>query len=238
VLSASQFSAYMKTEDDMVLARQIDGVVVELHWEMSGRYLSRPLDMECISSRLEIVTLFNRDIPHLSVEDLLLYLCIHGTRHMWERLEWVCGVAELIQNRKDLQWNKVFKIAEDMNCSRILRHGLYLARDLLDVKMPIQVTKELAFDPVLPRLSEQVTQHLFPLFGPEEKEKGGNRFNSLQFRVRDSLSEKVGYGWRQLTEPREADWCWFPLPACLAFMYGVFRPLRLGWKYLSLKLFL
>ncbi len=226
-LSPAQFTAYMKAEDDMVLSHQTDGLVVELHWEMSGRYLSRPLDMACINDRLETVTLLDRDVVHLSAEDLLLYLCIHGTRHMWERLEWVCCVAELVRNRKDLQWGVVFKLARELKCSRILRHGLYLAHDLLDMEVPPQVTEKLAADPVLPLLAEQINNRLFPLFRPDQAAESGNRFKRLQFQVRDSLLEQAGYGWRQLTEPREADWRWLSLPACLAFLYGILRPLRL-----------
>ncbi len=234
-LSPSQFTVYMKTEDDMVFTRQTDGLIVELHWEIRGHYLSRPFDMAFISSRLENGTLLTNDVQRLSAEDSLLYLCIHGTRHMWERLEWICGVAELIGNQKDLQWDKAFNLAHVMKCSRIFRHGLYLVHHLLDVKMPNQVTKELASDPVLPYLADQIVQHLFPLFRHGQKTKGGSRFNRLQFQVRDSVLEKIEYGWRQLIEPREVDWRWLPLPAHLAFMYWFLRPLRLSWQYLLWK---
>ena len=87
----------------MVLVHQKDNLVVELHWEMSGRYLSRPLDLAYLHGRLRTVSLLDSNVPSLSNEDQLLYLCIHGTRHMWSRLEWICCVAELIRYKKELE---------------------------------------------------------------------------------------------------------------------------------------
>jgi Uncharacterised nucleotidyltransferase len=234
-LSPSQLTAYMKGEDDMVMMHRTDSLVVELHWEMTGRYISSPFDMAFINKRLERVTLLNTDVPNLSPEDLLLYLCIHGTRHMWERLEWICCIAELVRNKSDLQWDKAFKLASDVKCSRIVRHGLYLAHELLEVELPAQVTKELAADPTLPQLAEQIKQQFFPLLRPGQTVAGGNRFKRLQFQVRDSLWEQVVYGWRQLTMAREADWRWLPLPAYLAFLYMFLRPLRLGLKKMGIR---
>src|SRR5207244_11975507 len=33
----------------------------------------------------------------LSAEHLLLVLCAHGAKHCWERLGWICDVAELLR---------------------------------------------------------------------------------------------------------------------------------------------
>ncbi len=154
---------------------------------------------------------------------------------MWERLEWICCIAELVRNKSDLQWDKAFKLASDVKCSRIVRHGLYLAHELLEVELPAQVTKELAADPTLPQLAEQIKQQFFPLLRPGQTVAGGNRFKRLQLQVRDSLWEQVVYGWRQLTMAREADWRWLPLPAYLAFLYMFLRPLRLGLKKMGIR---
>ena len=229
-LTSSQFSSYMKGEDDMVLVHQKDNLVVELHWEMSGRYLSRPLDLAYLHGRLRTVSLLDSNVPSLSNEDQLLYLCVHGTRHMWSRLEWICCVAELIRNKKELEWDMLFTLADQMKCYRIVCHGLSLAHDLLDANLPVEVAEKLTRDPLLPKLAAQVTQQLFPLGDPGQTRETGYRFKRLQFQVRDSFLEQLRYGWNQLTLPREADWRCFPLPGSLSFLYIFFRPLRLLWE--------
>lgn len=234
-LSSAQLTAYMKTEDDMVLTLQDKGLVVELHWEMTGRILSRPMDMDFINKRLETVSLLDRDVEHLSAEDLLLYLCIHGTRHMWERLDWICCVGELIRSRQDLHWDMAFKLARTIKCHRILQHGLLLTHILLETKLPKNVLDKLTADRELQKLALEIKNQILPLYEPLQSTGGGNRFKLLQYRVRDSLSDRVVYGWRQLTAPREADWRWLPMPAQLTFLYLFLRPLRLCLKQLRPK---
>ena len=43
---------------------------------------------------------------NLSLENLLLVRCAHGSKHLWERLGWICDVAELIRVRKRSQIGK------------------------------------------------------------------------------------------------------------------------------------
>ncbi len=227
VLSAGQLSAYIKTEDDMVLQCQTSGIVIELHWEMTGRYLERPMDMDFIRPRLQSLHLFNTDLLHVSSEDLLLYLCIHGTRHMWERLEWLCSIAEIIRNKPDIRWDVLCSLARAMKCSRMLHHSLFLAHKILAVQLPHQIAAALSADPVLPQLHQEVTSRLFPLLLPNQAPNPGNRFHRLQFQVRESIGDKIKYGWRQLTQAREADWRWVRLPAHFTGIYVLLRPLRL-----------
>lgn len=228
ILSPGQLAAYVKTEDDLVFQCQTSGIVVELHWELTGRYLPYPMDVNFLEPRLKLLPFLNQKIVHLSPEDLLLYLCVHGTRHMWERLEWVCGVAELIRNKPELQWKNVLSLARDLKCYRILQHGLFLTHTIFNVELPPYILEELSADPLSAELNKKIEKQLFPLFTPNQNMAAGNRFDSLQFQVQDSLGNKIRYGLKQLTEAREADWRWFPLPVHLTWLYVILRPLRLG----------
>ena len=40
-------------------------------------------------------------------EDLLLALCIHGSKHLWERLAWIADIAGLIESQPSLNWNEL-----------------------------------------------------------------------------------------------------------------------------------
>jgi hypothetical protein len=231
-LSKKQLNAYMKAEDVIVLINEHDGLILELHWEMTGRFLSRPLNMNFIGERLARVKLMDREVAHLSSEDLLVYLCIHGQRHLWERLEWICTVAKLV-DEKMLQWNLVFEIARGLKCHRILLSGIYLAHDIFGVNLPETVLNKIKGDSALPKIVAAVKQRLFPLSSIIQAPKPGNRFQSVQFAARDSLGEGVKYGMRELVLPREIDWKWVPLPGWLSFMYIFLRPLRLAIKLYS-----
>ena len=57
-------------------------------------------------------TLLEATVSSLAVEDLLLYLCVHATKHRWERLKWLCDIAELLRARQDIDWAAIIERAD------------------------------------------------------------------------------------------------------------------------------
>ena len=128
-LSPDRLVWYCRHEDNLTFSNKEKGVVVELHWELSGLYLHHSLTYGEIEPRLESAELLGRDVVNLQPDILLLYLCVHGAKHMWERLEWVCGVSELVQMHPEFVWEELFEFVDALQCKRMLLLGLYLARD-------------------------------------------------------------------------------------------------------------
>ena len=71
-------------------------LIVELHNDFTLRYFPRPLPIEEFFGRQIRVCLDGREAPTLSVEDQLVLICIHGAKHLWERLIWIADVAALV----------------------------------------------------------------------------------------------------------------------------------------------
>ena len=65
-------------------------------------------------------------------EDLLLVLCLHGSKHCWERLAWICDVAELIGANPELDWNEIMRRSAALNIEKAVMLGLDLASELVD----------------------------------------------------------------------------------------------------------
>jgi len=63
---------------------------------------------------------------------------VHGTKHRWERLRWICDVAELIRVREDVKWETLMRVAESLGSRHMLSLGLYLAHDVLGAPLPEQ----------------------------------------------------------------------------------------------------
>ncbi len=64
----------------------------------------------------------------------MLFLCVHGAKHMWSRLMWLGDVGRLAQAGVD--WTAVMKLASETRCERPVLLGLLLANDLLDAPVP------------------------------------------------------------------------------------------------------
>ena len=93
-LDQRQAEKYIQVEDNMSFRFKENSLTVELHWEMSGYYLSKPLFFEDLEARAGNIEIHNQHFLNLSSEDLLLYLCVHGAKHGWKYLEQVCCIAE------------------------------------------------------------------------------------------------------------------------------------------------
>ena len=69
---------------------------------------------------LRTVTLAGRRVHTLAPEPLLLFLCSHGAKHMFERLGWICDVARFLIVTPDLDWPAILTAARHARALRQL----------------------------------------------------------------------------------------------------------------------
>ncbi len=119
---------------------------VDLQWVMAHQHFRFQLDRPEFWQRRTPVPLANKTVQGLAPEDLLIVLCVHGSKHAWEMLKWVCDVAELLRTHDHLDWNLVFSSASTWRCRRLVLMGLSLAHQLLDVPLPKAVLARLSAD--------------------------------------------------------------------------------------------
>jgi hypothetical protein len=126
-LTRAQEAAYIRYGDQFPYIRDHDSSIVELHWAFASRAFSFLLSTERQWWHLERISLGGSTVSTFSPEDLLLILCVHGSMHLWERLQWVCDVAELIHVRGQMDWGRLMERATALGCRRALLLGLSLA---------------------------------------------------------------------------------------------------------------
>ncbi|MES0447318.1 MAG: nucleotidyltransferase family protein, partial [Desulfobacterales bacterium] len=93
-LGPNQLSIFSTHEDNLSFYNE-DGVTIEMHWELSGLYLTNSVSMHDLKQTLTTIRLSEREVTHLSAASQLVYLCVHGAKHMWERIEWLSCIHEL-----------------------------------------------------------------------------------------------------------------------------------------------
>ena len=172
------------------------------------------------------MTLHGSEVRCLAPEDLLLALAVHGTKHLWERLAWVCDVAALLNSRAAPDWDFVLRRARESRVERMLYLALRLARGLLGAELPSEVLARTA-DPVVARLASEVAAALFA--GGESEPAGFVRNVGFNLRARARLREKAAY-LRFIFTPTDGDLTAVKLPAGMSFLYYFLRPLRLALK--------
>ena len=216
-----------------MFSRGGNGDIVELHTPLTLRYYPVPLDLERLSQRLRPVSLAGREVWTFSTEDSLSILCVHSSKHFWERLKWVCDIAELVQNPEGVNWGQAEEQARRLGCERMLFLGLCLANDLLDAPLPEEVLRRLKANRAVESLAAQIRGQLF---AHARELPGVMQRLFFRFRMREGLWDGLRYCLRLALTPTEEDWKFLRLPAPLAPLYSVLRPLRLvrthGWGLL------
>jgi hypothetical protein len=176
---------------------------IELHTEPTFRYYPQPMRIEEMYSRRRTVPLDGRQIPALSVEDELVLNCIHGGKHFWERLMWIADIALIAARNREIYWNDVFRLAQEVRAERMLCVGLQLANRVLDANFPGDIQDRISRDQEVQSLCAQIIGWL-PMAGlapPSLRERA-------LFRIRMAGGGVAGatYLSRLSLAPTEEDW--------------------------------
>jgi hypothetical protein len=224
-LNKSQESALLRFDCSHNFANEAN-VYVDLHWDIAPRCFSFGLDPDRLWDRLQPLALNGRRLMTLSVEDLLLILCLHGFMHFWDRLGWICDVAGLIELQENIDWDLLVDNSIRRGNRRVLSLGLFLARELLDAPIPPEVWSRAPADATVTRIAEQVRDQLFA-----QSHNGGIVEEArLHLSMRERKRDKLKAFFRLVATPRASDWQFASLPAWLFFLYYPLRPLRLAAK--------
>jgi hypothetical protein len=152
------FRHFRQTYD---VVRDDGQVFVELHWNIISWPLFFPPNAAFVWERLERASLADMAVRTLAPEVVLPLLCVHGAKHYWARLGWICDVAELVRTYPGLHWERVLEQASRLGGARMFSLGMLLAQSLLGAAVPEDLWRQLQLDPVVPSLATRVRVRLF-----------------------------------------------------------------------------
>ncbi|MEX2109525.1 MAG: nucleotidyltransferase family protein [Gemmatimonadaceae bacterium] len=174
---------------------------VEIQWAFAPYTMSFPIQFESLLPRLQSTRFGGTEVLCLRPSDLLLVLCAHGAKHRWERLEWICGISELIRGyQSEIDWNEVIDSTEKLGIRRMTFLGLSLGAELLGAPVPEEVHRAIRGDSTIALLSADVSRR--SLSPP--REAGLFAYFLFQVRSRERWADKMRYLGRYLLKPRNA----------------------------------
>jgi hypothetical protein len=166
-------------------------VLVELHWRITPKYVFS-YSPEQLWDDLKPVTLGGVSVFSFAPENLLWFLCVHGAKHQWRRLNWLCDIAELVRVYPNLNWEQIIAQATRLGIERRLHLGLYLASFLLKTALPKAVEAKFHTTPYVKVLAQQVVEKVFD--GTEQTARFPylERF-AFQLRAMDRMTDRGRY---------------------------------------------
>ena len=226
-----QLRASIQAEQDITLLHDGLGINLEIHWGVSTERDPIHIRPEWLWRDLATCTIAGRSVRTFTREDLLLILCIHGAKHRWERLAWLCDIAEIVRSRTTLDWDRAVENAALMGGERILFLGLSLAGELLGAEPPVHVRKAIEVDPVVKVLANQVKDWLF-IEDPVALDLGERE--QFFMRLRERRADRLRVALKQAKlylAPTLRDQEAMPLPESLRWSLYLLRPVRLAGQY-------
>lgn len=230
-LSGARLAAHLRSQCHHQLISRNTGLLVELHWQLMPDTLFVPFDEELLWKRKIVVSLGGRRVPALSWEDQMLFLCAHGSKHLWERLGWVRDVARMLEAAPPLDWEYLRATAEMLGMRRMLFLGLSLAGRSAGARLPGPILEGIRGDPAVRRLTLEMEARL------RAGRRGPFGFWEVQpfyLRMRERWVDKVRDSFCHaltLITPTEEEWNLLSLPDFLFPLYYLIRPVRLAGKY-------
>ena len=203
--------------------------MVELHTELTLRYFPRRLDLAELCGRREFVQVAGRPVLTFSSDDTLLLLCVHGSKHFWERLGWIADIAALTRASRPVDWAIAMKRARKWGIRRMVLLGAGLAEQLFQAPLPNEVTDCLRSDATARRLIARTCRRVF---AAEPVQLGVFSRFAFRVRMRGPLAHGLPYAIRLALVPTE-----FETGAHARYLrpvHALLRPLRLartyGWR--------
>ncbi len=209
-----------------LLLRQEHTAPVDLQWDIGLADCPFRFDTEILWRSLSPSRIGEREVLALSPESLMLFLCVHGARHLWSRLQWLGDVARLARARPD--WDVILDLGTEAGCGTPLFLGLLLAQELLKAPVPEAILERARGTDGVAQLASHVALRLnrTPPAEPEGLEMA--RFNA---RSSKRAWKKIRCYAALLRAPTDVELELLPLPERLFFLYYPLRGARLALKY-------
>ncbi|MFO0774043.1 MAG: nucleotidyltransferase family protein [Nitrospiraceae bacterium] len=164
---------------------------VDLQWVMADGTFSFSLNDSRFWIRLTTIQMQGVPIKVLSPEDSLLILCVHGGKHVFEQLKWVCDIAEQVRSHPAIDWTYFEDTARSMGCWRLALAGLGLAQALLQAPLPKGIQEAIDADRAIGDLIRRIPQSLLlnPSYGLSDADA-----EAFLFATKDDLLGKCTQG--------------------------------------------
>ena len=204
--------------------RESDGSVLEVRWRL---VLTQPrfrhvLDMDWVWPRRRTAIVAGAEVPNIDPERTLLMLCMHGSKHVWSRLIWICDVAQLLVSSPELDWREIIEEAKRTGLWRSLALGVLLAHRVTGTDVPRDVLLRFRADTTARHLAEYIAENLLEAPGSAPEGRVPYYVKLLGFHDRVRLLLSMDY-----LRPNEHDRALLPLHKSLSPLYFLVRPFRL-----------
>lgn len=205
--------------------------LLEIKWRPLPRFYAVDFRTDELWRRAQTVGFAGQGLNSFSKEDLLLVLCVHAAKHVWQKLGWTYDIAELARDAT-LDWDLIGREARKLGIERILRVTFLLAESLFGADIPRAMVVGMAHDREAQKIKDRICRITAE---SEDYDTESVPYFRLIARLRERISDRMRFFFRLLVTPGPNEWSLVSLPASLFHLYKAVRLWRLGKRLLGLQ---
>jgi len=137
----------LKVGKDFPVIHQKNNVLIELHWRLfTSRYIKKnSIDL---FSESNINCIINKhSVETLEINTMLIYLLMHGSKHYWERIEWIVDIDRVVREyEKEINWVSLIRMAVDMDIEFMFYLGLGVSQELFKTPLEPSIDKHIKLE--------------------------------------------------------------------------------------------
>ncbi|HYC15555.1 MAG TPA: nucleotidyltransferase family protein, partial [Stellaceae bacterium] len=225
-LTAPQLVRYRRVRCQFGYRSRQNELRIELHWRLTSNPRLLSFDDASLWSRPDLVQVAGIEFATLPREELFIYLCVHGSAHVWFRLKWLADIAALLRRMEGDELQRIGARSRALGVERPFLQALILAHRLLAASVPEPFLAVAESDRVVTRMVRAAMRAIAWHDSPEEP-VSTRWFNTWVSWQAYRLKPGWRYRWAEFNDQIAApeDWARIPLPEPLAFLYFPLRPL-------------
>lgn len=202
------------------------GTSLELHWAFTNGDYAYPQTLSQLAPGLESMRIAGQQVPSVPLTELILLLCVHGTKHSWQRLELLCSMAESARRLTSPEWHELLEKAAARGVRRMVSIGMLLAHELIGLELPRFVHEGGRGDAQAQRLISEVAARLRA--GQLERSYTGLEDDVFHYRARERRRDRLRFLTYRVTTPSDPkQWRVLRLGSHVIPLHAFVRPFRL-----------
>ncbi len=202
---------------------------IEFHWQLFLPREIKKAKLDIFALETPCHELNTKMIKTLNPDINLFYLLLHGSKHMWERLEWIVDIDRLIRRREhEIDWDRLDKLAQDMEVEVMYIIGLAMANEIFKTPLKQRHIDEIERTEKILSAKRVILKELLndSILKKVDKETAFRNLYKMQFNKENKLAIFRHY-WMTLTGIKSLDVYTINLPNWCSFLYYPIRILRL-----------
>lgn len=204
-------------------------IEVELHWNLSNPKTYLPLETKKIIADSINIEIAKQNLPYISKPENIVFLAAHGAIHQWYRLFWLKDFSEIICQSSNEDIYKAWKLSQKNRLGKTFKQACNLSNLLYKTEIPQYIDN-------IGHTNSLIQGALKSISDKELRQQGlGGKIKFVWYRLK--LKPDINYHISLIFRLRThfTDWEIFPLPNYLFFLYYIFRPFILIYKFLNRK---